>query len=56
MDATWHARLRGSATWKRASLRGKDVTRGALFIFTIYIYLIKYIGLPIIRRQSINPS
>ena len=47
MDATWHARPRGSATWTRASLRGKDVTWTHI-LFNIYM------GLPCIRKQVIN--
>ena len=47
------------ATWQRhvdarERLRGAEATRGRIFIFTIYIVYIIYIGLPIIGRNFIN--
>ena len=44
MDATWHSGPRGRATLTvRGRLRGADLTRG-VFIFTIYIIIMMYIG------------
>ena len=50
MDATWHARPRGSATWTHARLRGMDD------VYTIYIIIIiiKFRGPPCIRGRNIN--
>ena len=47
MDATWHARPRGSATQAHAVPTRRDVTY-ALFIYIINIGVIVHISLPII--------
>ena len=49
------------ATWlchmdTRDGLRGTDVTREALYIFTIYYFSIMDIGLPCLGRQIISTS
>ena len=58
VDATWHERPRGSATWTRAIAAWRTVARGTLYlIFYIYISYssILYIGgPPCIRGQMIN--